>query len=180
MPGTESKEYAWRVIVKKYFKMPDGRVEEYGTWDHEGAVCVALIGLTADNQVVLAKQYRPGPEKIMYEIPGGVADDGDTEPEKAAIREFEEETGYSAGRVEYLGHEYKDAYSNTIHHYFLAYDCKPNGQQNLDSNEFIDVELVSVDDFVQYAKDGKMTDSTAVLKALDKFSQHTHQNSSLS
>ena len=49
----------------------------------------------------MIKQYRHGSKKITLEIPGGLVDD--EHPEKAALRELLEETGYQGNGVTYLG-----------------------------------------------------------------------------
>ena len=59
---------------------------------------VNVIPITADQQVVMVKQYRHGSRQVTLEIPGGLVDPGDT-PEKAASRELLEETGYQADSV---------------------------------------------------------------------------------
>ena len=59
-----------------------------------GAVCV--VALTADNRVVLVRQYRPAPEMVMLEIPAGRRHGVHERFLTAARRELREETGYIA------------------------------------------------------------------------------------
>jgi ADP-ribose pyrophosphatase len=173
LPKTEVTKVGWRTVVTKYFQVPDGTVQEYGTQSAENSHCVALIGVTADRKVVVARQFRPGPEMIMNEIPGGFVEAGE-DFQAAAIREFSEETGYRVGRVEPLGLGRKSAYSNVTHHYFMAYDCVPGAGQELDNGEFIEVVLMSIPDFVMAAHDGEMTDAPAVLQAYTKLMEVEH------
>jgi ADP-ribose pyrophosphatase len=126
-----------------------------------------VIALTNDNKVILAKQFRPGPEIIMFELPGGGIGRGEAF-EAGIARELEEETGYTPGRIEHLGDVYKDAYTNTQWHYFIAYDCEPlAGGQSLDSTEFIEVVKVSIEELFELSRSAKMTDSEAVLLAYE-------------
>ena len=67
---------------------------------HRGAV--SILTVTPDDKIVLVKQYRKAIEKISYEIPAGKLEVGENGSEKeAALRELEEETGYT-GDLELL------------------------------------------------------------------------------
>jgi ADP-ribose pyrophosphatase len=161
----------YRTMVRKNFRLPDGRIAEYVTKEKEGTVSGAIIALTRDNKVVLAKQFRVGPEKVMYELPGGGIAPGE-DPEHGVLRELEEETGYKAGRVERLGKVYKDGYNNAVWEYFIAYDCEPTeGGQKLDDTEFIEVALVSVAELLAHARSASMTDTEALFLAYDKLKE---------
>jgi 8-oxo-dGTP pyrophosphatase MutT (NUDIX family) len=63
---------------------------------------VNVVPITADDQLVMVRQYRHGSREITLEIPGGIIDPGET-PAEAAARELLEETGYRAERVEAIG-----------------------------------------------------------------------------
>ncbi|MBP9852649.1 MAG: ADP-ribose pyrophosphatase [Patescibacteria group bacterium] len=165
---TNTEKVAWRTIVTKHFRLPDGTVHEYGTKDAENGHCVATVALTATNEVILARQFRPGPEKIFYELPGGESEDGEQHIE-AAKRELLEETGYQVGQIVHVGDCYKDAYTNTIWHYFLATNCTPHAEgQQTEATEFIQVELVSIDGLMLHARQAEMTDVEGVFLAYDK------------
>lgn len=38
---------------------------------------MAVVAVTAENDVVLARQFRPGPGRFMLELPGGVVEEFD-------------------------------------------------------------------------------------------------------
>ena len=58
--------------------------------EHQGAV--AIVALTDDDKVVLIKQFRKPIEQVIWEIPAGKLEIGET-PKECAIRELKEETG---------------------------------------------------------------------------------------
>lgn len=168
-PTTVTK-VGWRTVTTKTFIMPNGQVETFDTFGNEGQEFCGIVGLTPDNKVVVTRQFRFGPEKIFDELPGGFVDKGE-EPEAAAIREFQEETGYKPGHIEYLGCYHKDTYMNAVWHIFWATDCTKVGEQELEDTEHIDVELISIDQLISNSKTDKMTDATAVLMAYDKLQE---------
>ncbi|GAA4644368.1 NUDIX hydrolase [Pontixanthobacter gangjinensis] len=84
-----------------------------GRWEYVGRarnIRAAAIIAIEDGHVLLVEQYRIPLGKISLEIPAGLIgdDDGseDEAPETAAMRELEEETGYTAQRMENLGEYY--------------------------------------------------------------------------
>ena len=157
----------YRTIVSKTFRMPDGRVHNFETKEAEGSRCIATIELTPDHKVVVARQFRPGPEKFMDELPGGGLEPGE-DPEAGARRELEEETGYVPQKMVYLGESGRDAYTNTLWYYFLGFDCTPAGGQKLDDHEHVGVHHISIDQLIRNACNNRMTDPAAVLMAYDK------------
>jgi len=124
--------------------------------------------MTPDNKVIVARQFRPGPERVMEDIPGGLVEPGE-EPQAAMLRELAEETGYKAGSSKYLGMVYKDAYHNASWHYYLALDCEENGAgQQLDDAEKVEVVRIDIATFLKNAFEGRMTDVEAVLLAYEE------------
>lgn len=168
---TKTSKVGYRTVISKSFVHPDGSDLTADTYDKEGAVCIATIALTADGKVVVAKQFRLGPERVMWELPGGGLEAGE-DPEFAAKRELLEETGFQAGSMEHLGTVYKHAWMNTRWEYFLARDCTlhPEGQ-NLDPAESIDVEEISIEQLLLNGREGKMTDTEALFLAYDKLKE---------
>ena len=63
---------------------------------------VVILPVTPEGDFVLIRQYRPVLDKITIEIPAG-AIDGDETPERAALRELAEETGYHCDTLVSVG-----------------------------------------------------------------------------
>lgn len=160
----------WHTVVIKTFQTPDGKIVTRATANAETTRAAGVVALTPDRKVIVARQFRPGPEKIMIELPGGGVDEGE-DTEAAARRELLEETGYMAGAMTFLGEFPRDAYINGLWSYYLATDCRLTGAQALDHDEFVEVDLMSIDDFIANAKQGNMTDPAAVLAAYDQLRQ---------
>jgi ADP-ribose pyrophosphatase len=170
---TKITKVGFRQIVSKTYQMPDGRTQVFDIKEREGWAAVGTIALTTDNQVLLLRQFRPGPECVMDELPGGIVEAHETEMEEIARRELAEETGYQPGSMTYLGKLSYDAYTSGWRHYFLAENCIPTTEgQRLEPNE-ADGELLKVDipTLLANARKGLMSDAGGVLLAYDKLQE---------
>ncbi|MEA3248873.1 MAG: NUDIX hydrolase [Patescibacteria group bacterium] len=153
----------FRKMLNRTFVLPDGKRHDFDI-KHEGpAVCV--LPLTEGNEVVLAEQFRPGPEKVLLELPGGKLEK-DENPMESIRRELLEETGY-AGDFELVGTCYDCAYSTMKRYCFVARNCKKVGEPEPDDTEFINVRTVSLEKFRTILRSGMMTDVEVGYLALD-------------
>lgn len=161
-------------VVIKHFRTEDGLEHEFTTIYSEDSKGAAVIALTPDNKVLTVLQFRAGPEAWMYELPGGSVELGE-DVEVAVLRELKEETGYTVGSIEYLGENPGDGYKNTRCYYYLATHCTPAGDgKSLDDEEAkqgVEVQLLTIDELIENAKFGRMTDSLAVLMAYEKLKE---------
>lgn len=168
---TKAIKSGFRQITVKNFQMPDGSVKDFDVFDRDGIEFAGTIALTEDNKVIIAEMFRPGPEKMMQEIPGGTVENNDS-PLETAKKELLEETCYEPGEIERLGSVYKDAYMNGKWHYFLATKCvKKSAEQKLDEREFIKIKLITIDELIDNALNGRMADTEAVLLAYERLKQ---------
>lgn len=164
--GEHEEKVGYKKVTYKDFKLPNGEEAEFTTWGRRDNY-VAVIALTPDNKVIVARQFRPGPERILDELPGGGSDGQDLEI--AARRELSEETGYaSQGLFKYLGKACRDAYTNETNHYFLARDCEPQHQQDLDVHEDVEIALISIAELFENVRTAKMSDGVAVAMAYEQ------------
>jgi ADP-ribose pyrophosphatase len=112
----------WIPVVTRTYRMPDGSVSE---WDiHRGRDSVAVLALTPAHDVVAVREYRPGPDALLLNLPGGLVDDGE-DVVTAAARELREETGYDAGSLEVVGWVWAFSTSTWRQHVVIARGCVP-------------------------------------------------------
>jgi len=153
----------YRKIIEKTFIFPNGKEKTFEI-KKEG-VSGAVLALTENNEVILAKQYRPGPEKILYEIPGGGVSPGE-DPEAAIKRELLEETGYS-GNFTFVSSFVPGAYTTGVKYCFVATRCHKIKEPEPDESEFIEVILIPLADFKKHLKTGLLSDIHIAYLGLD-------------
>lgn len=145
----------YRTIDRRRFELPDRSEADFEVLISPDTV--AVVALTLSKDVVLVAEYRPGPERVLLELPGGAVDAGET-PSQAAVRELLEETGYE-GTLRAAGSLWAGAYSSHRRHAFVATDCYRVAERWPEANEFIEVELVSLKDFRRHLRSGELTDA---------------------
>lgn len=151
-----------RVVIEDLLEFADGSRREWVYFKTSGAV--AVLALTEDNQVILTKQYRHPMGKVIVDLPAGGIIDGET-VEQAALRELKKETGFTAGRLEWLG-RFSWAPSNMSGcvEIFLAQGLKKT--ESFDSDEIASIEMQSFDDVLGKVLKGEYVDSALVVAVL--------------
>jgi ADP-ribose pyrophosphatase len=143
-----------RRLVADTVEFADKSNYEYVYFKNGGAACV--LACTSDNQVVLTKQYHHPLHEVILNIPGGGVEEGE-DAQKAAEREFEEETGFMAERLKWLGDFSPSPNSNVIVHLFFTRNFRKKGE--FDKNETISVEFVDFKALLQRILSGECFDS---------------------
>jgi 8-oxo-dGTP pyrophosphatase MutT (NUDIX family) len=123
---------------------------------------VNVIALTPADEVVLIRQWRAGTDSVCIEIPGGMIDPGE-DPLTAAMRELEEETGYTSRRWEKLGAvKPNPAIQNNHLHSYLALDAQLTHPQKLDGSEVVSLELAPLATVHAMLRDGRIDHALVV------------------
>jgi ADP-ribose pyrophosphatase len=136
---------------------------------HPGAV--AIVALDADGRVALVRQWRLAADDALLEIPAGGLDvdtDGTTEdPDLAARRELEEETGFRAATWRTLGAFYSaPGFTDELMHLYLATDLSPadaDGRLRPDEDERLLLEWRPWQDAVEAAERGEIRDAKSIV-----------------
>ena len=144
-------------------KLPNGHVSRRDVVRHHGAV--AIVALTESGKIALVRQYRTALDRVTVEIPAGKLEPGE-DPLDCAKRELKEETGFVPGRIAYLTTIASSCgFSDELIHLYLATQLSFEGA-NPDEDEFLNVDLVDVQELVDAVLDGKIEDAKTVVGAL--------------
>ena len=145
--------------------LPNGNTSAREVVEHVDGV--AVLPLDERNNVLTVTQYRYVFGRTLLEIPAGKLDPGE-DPVVGALRELKEETGAVPEVFLPLGRiiPAPGCYGETLH-LFLARGLHMEGQQ-LDPDEFLDVERIPFNEMVHRCMSGEIEDAktvAAVLKA---------------
>jgi ADP-ribose pyrophosphatase len=107
-------------LLERRFRLPGGDVARWDILDSGDTV--AVLALTSEGNVVLARQFRPGPMAVLDELPGGFVDPGES-PAAAGARELLEETGF-AGDVRVVAATWLSGAATVRRYAAVATDCR--------------------------------------------------------
>lgn len=154
--------YAGSIIdfYKDTVQVPNGNIVKWDFIGHKGAA--AVIPVRADGKILMVRQYRNALDRYTLEIPAGGLNGTDEPTKDAAARELEEETGYRSEKLELLiTIRTTVAFCNEKIDIYVARELIPS-HQNLDEDEFINVEAYDIDELAQMIYDLKIEDSKTI------------------
>ena len=138
---------------------------------HPGAV--AVLALDDDGRLLLVRQWRIPAGRAMLEIPAGTLDvhDGVTEdPDVAARRELEEETGHRATTWRKLASFWTaPGFASELMHLYLATGIAgADGDDRLtpDEDERLELQHLTLDEALAMLDGGGITDAKSILGVL--------------
>jgi len=153
-----------RIVVEDVLQFADGSRHEWIYLKVSG-FAVAIAAFTKDDKMILTKQYRHPFRKVIFDIPAGGMKDGET-PEQAALRELEEETGYTAEKLEWIGRFTwaPGSMGPATVEIFFTKSLKPKGK--FDPMEIMNIELVDFNKVFNGVLRGDYIDSALVIATL--------------
>ena len=114
---------------------------------------VIMVAVTPSGNVVLERQFRPPVGRDVLELPAGLVESDET-MEVAAKRELIEETGWSAGKIEFLAEgPISTGASTEALRAYLCTELEHVGKNGGDDNEIIEVIEVPLNEVQEYLRD---------------------------
>ena len=161
----------WKILSSKYLskhryftarqdkcETPDGKIiDEYFVVELPATVCA--VAITEEGEALMVRQYRHPIKETILEICGGFVDKGET-PEEAMKRELKEETGYEFSSVINVGKiAANPGVLDNFTYLFLAQGGRKTGAQELDKNEELEVEKISLKQLRELFLENKIVQS---------------------
>jgi len=150
--------YSGRVIRVRLdeVRLPDGSTGRREVVEHPGAV--AVFARTADDRILLVRQFRKPLEREIWEIPAGKLEPGE-DPAACAQRELAEETGYVAERWAHVASFYTSpGFANEIVHLYRA-EGLTRGVARPDAGEFVEPVLLTWAEAQEKVRQGLICDA---------------------
>ena len=121
----------WFPLYKHTVKLPNGKIIDDYYLSKLGDVSM-IVAVTTNKEVVFVRQYKHGAGEIVIELPAGRIRKGNI-PEREAIMELEEETGFVAEKLEPLGFMFAEPSKDTQKTYgFLVRNVEVKRKQKFD------------------------------------------------
>lgn len=146
-------------LYRDSYVTPDGHIATKDIVYHRGAA--AMLAIDDEEKILFVRQYRQSAGRETLELPAGTIKKGEL-PEVCAAREIEEETGYTAARITPLFKMFSAiGFCTEVINVFLCEGLKRT-QQDLDEDEFINVERYTLDEAIGLVMSGKICDGKTI------------------
>ncbi len=154
----------WITLTHRRVIAPTGKPGIYGKV-HFKTTAIGVVPIDAEGYTWLVGQYRYALDQYHWEIPEGGAPHGESAL-AAAQRELREETGISARRwTSLLQLHTSNSVTDELAHTFVAQDLS-FGETEPDDTEVLQLMRLPLEDAIDMAMDGTITDSLALASLL--------------
>ncbi|TDM13310.1 NUDIX hydrolase [Macrococcus lamae] len=152
-------------VEKHQVELPNGHETTREVVKHPGAVAVLAIH---NGKVLLIRQFRKAMEELLIEVPAGKVELGE-DREKTALRELEEETGFTTDSIDHIYDFYvSPGFCDELISLYYAENLIESSELTADEDEFIEKMWVPVEEINALLLSGKVRDSKTIL-ALQHF-----------
>ncbi len=162
-PRTVLVEKFGKSVVSDWFRNPrTGADVEYMLFGH--ADWSTILPVTDAGLVIAVEQYKQGADRVVLELPGGIAEPGEGDLRAVVTRELLEETGYRSGAVTPLGPAlFMNARNSwTKCQPFFARGCRRVQEPSFDTDEEIVTRLIPIDEWIRLCLTELMSPSAVV------------------
>ena len=129
-------------VLENRVLLPNDKEDTYVMIAPNREDSVIIIAINSKNELILQKEYSYPPDQIMWQLPGGSMNKGES-VEQAAKRELAEESGYGAKKTIVLGYYYtQNRLSNQKQFVVLCTDIY-DYKLDEDADEFIETYWLS-------------------------------------
>lgn len=130
---------------------------------NDGSACI-VVPILENNDVIMVVQPRVFSLKgVLLDFPSGYIEKGE-DPLNAALRELQEETGYTADNIKSIASYYQDeGVSDARINVFLATGLRKVSDLNLDEDEYIEPFVTNFDNLDELVDKGYIQSGGAQL-----------------
>ncbi len=156
-------------------RLPTGAIATREIVEHGNSVCI--VPLDEANNVLMVRQYRKPAEEVLLEVPAGGVE-AEEVWEEAVLRELQEETGYTALKLNHLATFWTTpGFCTELMRAYLATELRagdPRHRQDEDEN----VQLVKVplDRVQNMIREGQIKDAKSIASLLMALSAYRRQD----
>ena len=145
--------------------LPNGKESKREIVKHPGAV--AIIPVTKNGNMIFVKQFRKPLERSLIEIPAGKIEENE-DPEITAVRELEEETGFTTDTLTHVASFYTSpGFADEIIHLYYTDQLQPLTERvEGDEDEFVEIVELSLEEAEQNVRDKKIYDAKTMYALL--------------
>lgn len=151
-------------VVEDTVSLPKGGTGQRELVFHPGGV--GIVAITPENKVLLVRQFRKPLEEVLLEIPAGKREVKDHADEiETALRELEEETGYTTPKLVKVCETYlSPGFSNEkLWVYFTDELIKVENPMPQDEDEILELTAYTLEEAMAAVENGEIKDAKTII-----------------